>query len=52
MNEPILILLTIVCLRTTQNYCARQRAADLVGLVLASSLIAMVKPTYLIVGGH
>jgi hypothetical protein len=51
MNESMLMLLTIVCLRSAQEYCARQSRAHLVLLVLASSLIAVVKPTYLIVWG-
>lgn len=51
MNESMLILLTIACLRSAQLYCARQSPARLAVMVLSSSLIAMVKPTYLVVWG-
>jgi MFS family permease len=51
MNESMLILLAIVCLDAAQEYCATRRWLSLAMLVLASSLIAMVKPTYLVVWG-
>lgn len=47
MNEPILLFLTIACLRAAQEYCRRPRWVPLAGLFIASSLIAIVKPTYL-----
>lgn len=49
MNEAILALLTFVCLRAAQQYCARRHVFDLLALVSALTLIAIVKPTYLIV---
>lgn len=51
MNEALLALLSIACLRAAQAYCERPRALPLLLLVLASSLIAAVKPTFLIVWG-
>ena len=49
MNESVLTLLSITCLWAAQSYCSRARGRDLVLLVIASALIAVVKPTYLIV---
>jgi hypothetical protein len=51
MNESLLALLMIACLRATQVYLARARLLPLAVFVVASTLIAMVKPTYLIVWG-
>lgn len=51
MNESSLILLSIACLHAAQEYCSGGRRRHLLVLVLASSLIAMVKPTYLVVWG-
>ncbi len=50
LNEPLLALLTFACLRSTQVYLERGRASVLLGLVAAVTLIAVVKPPYLIVG--
>jgi Dolichyl-phosphate-mannose-protein mannosyltransferase len=50
MNEPLLALLTFACLRSAQLYLRDGRAHHLLILIAASSLIAAVKPTYLIVG--
>ena len=49
MNEAILTLLSVVCLRTAQQYCAGAGGGYLAALVLASATIAIVKPTYLLV---
>lgn len=51
MNESLLALLSIACLWAAQAYCARARVGDLAILLTASVLIAVVKPTYLIVWG-
>lgn len=51
MNEALLTMLSIGCLWTAQSYVGRQRPRDLGALLLASTLIAIVKPTYLIVWG-
>ena len=49
MNEAILTLLSIVCLRSAQQYCAGAGVGHLAALVLAAATIAIVKPTYLLV---
>ena len=49
MNESILALLSLVCLRSAQQYCAGAGTGHLAALVVASATIAVVKPTYLIV---
>ena len=49
MNESILSLLSLVCLRSAQQYCAGAGRGHLAALVLASAAIAIVKPTYLVV---
>lgn len=49
MNESILTLLSILCLWSAQRYCAGRRSLHLIILVIALALIAMVKPTYLII---
>lgn len=51
MNESLLALLSIACLWAAQSYCARSRVRDLAILLIASVLIAIVKPTYLIILG-
>lgn len=51
MNESGLALLALVCLWAAQAYCASQRMRDLAILLAASMLIAVVKPTYLVVCG-
>ncbi len=51
MNESTLMLLSIACLHAAQQYCARPRTVHLVLLVAATSVVAMMKPTYLVVWG-
>jgi hypothetical protein len=51
MNESVLVLLTIVCLWAAQQYCARLCKRHVAVLIGTSSLLAVVKPTYLIVWG-
>ena len=50
MNEPFLALLTFACLRSAQLYVRDRRAGHLLLLVAWTTLIAVVKPTYLVVG--
>lgn len=49
MNEAALALLTVLCLRAAQQYCERSRPLDLAAMAVSSLVIAVVKPTYLIV---
>ena len=49
MNESLLTLLTIICLWSTQAYLRGGRWLHLFSLIVASTLIAMIKPTFLIV---
>jgi hypothetical protein len=49
MNESLLTLLSIACLYATQEYVVSKQVRHFVILIAASMLIAMVKPTYLIV---
>ena len=51
MNESLLTLLVIGCLRTTQLYLQNGRMVYLASLLVASILVAIVKPTFLIVWG-
>ncbi|MBA2306103.1 MAG: glycosyltransferase family 39 protein [Acidobacteria bacterium] len=50
MNESMLCLLSIICLWSAQSFCQRLRTGDFALLVVGFALIAIVKPTYLIVG--
>ena len=49
MNESMLALLTLLCLRSAQKYCDGATSLDVAAMVAATTLIAIVKPTYLIV---
>ncbi len=49
MNEAMLICLSLGCLATVQRHVERPSAATATGLVLTSSLIAVIKLPYLIV---
>lgn len=48
LNESLLALLTIVCLRATQQYLAGRQSGLLI-LCVASTLLGLVKPPYLVV---
>jgi hypothetical protein len=50
MNESLLTLLTLVCLRAAQVYLRSGRPWPLATLAASMVLIAVVKPTFLIVG--
>ncbi len=49
MNESLLIFLSLACLVAAARYLDRPAPAALVTLIAASTLVAMIKPTYLIV---
>jgi len=51
MNESLLTLLAIACLRTTQLYLQNGRIVYLASLLVASTVLALVKPTFLVVWG-
>jgi hypothetical protein len=51
MNEPLLILLTFSAYRCTQRYLREPRAGWWLGLMTATTLIALVKPVYLVCWG-
>jgi hypothetical protein len=49
MNESLVTLFSILCLWSAQLYCIERRPRHLIVLVAASAMIAMVKPTYLVI---
>ncbi|MPY89880.1 MAG: hypothetical protein GEU99_18395 [Luteitalea sp.] len=51
MNEALLACLTIASLRAAQCYLLAKNARYLIALLITTTLIAVVKPTYLIVWG-
>jgi len=50
MNESLLVLLSIVSLRAAQQYLAGHRVS-LVTLIIASTLLGLIKPPYLVIWG-
>ena len=51
MNESLLTLLSIAALRSAQLYLRHKTWRPLLSLLLTTALIAVIKPTYLIVWG-